>query len=105
MAASRWHSNMNDLFEWISENASSLIDILMPPIYPQIGEKEDQDQSREKTPKGELTTYPEILPILPLRGVVVYPQTAVPLTVGQPRSIKLVDEVVGGDKLVGLVAA
>ncbi|HMB21574.1 MAG TPA: endopeptidase La [Anaerolineales bacterium] len=49
--------------------------------------------------------YPEILPILPLRGVVVYPQTAVPLTVGQPRSIKLVDEVVGGDKLVGLVAA
>ena len=49
--------------------------------------------------------YPAILPILPLRGVVVYPQTAVPLTVGQPRSIKLVDEVVGGDKLVGLVAA
>ncbi|HET9913392.1 MAG TPA: endopeptidase La [Anaerolineales bacterium] len=49
--------------------------------------------------------YPEVLPILPLRGVVVYPQTAVPLTVGQPRSIKLVDEVVGGDKLVGLVAA
>jgi ATP-dependent Lon protease len=49
--------------------------------------------------------YPEVLPILPLRGVVVYPQTAVPLTVGQPRSIKLVDDVVGGDKLVGLVAA
>jgi len=37
--------------------------------------------------------------------VVVYPNTAVPLTVGQPRSIKLVDDVVGGDKLVGLVAA
>jgi len=40
-----------------------------------------------------------------LRGVVVYPQTAVPLTVGQPRSIRLVDEVVGGDKLVGLLAS
>ena len=49
--------------------------------------------------------YPEFLPILPLQGVIVYPQTAVPLTVGQPRSIKLVDDVVGGDKLVGLVAA
>jgi len=36
---------------------------------------------------------------------VVYPQTAVPLTVGQPRSIRLVDDVVGGDKLVGLVAS
>ncbi len=50
-------------------------------------------------------SIPDVLPILPLRGVVVYPQTAVPLTVGQPRSIKLVDEVVGGDKLVGLVAS
>src|SRR5579871_5751562 len=36
-------------------------------------------------------TIPEELPILPLRGVVVYPQTIIPLTVGQPRSIKLVD--------------
>ena len=36
---------------------------------------------------------PDELPILPLRGVVVYPQTIIPLTVGQPRSIKLVDEV------------
>ncbi|RIK50797.1 MAG: endopeptidase La, partial [Chloroflexi bacterium] len=50
-------------------------------------------------------SLPDILPILPLRGVVVYPNTAVPLTVGQPRSIRLVDDVVSADKLVGLVAA
>ena len=55
--------------------------------------------------KNDALKYPEVLPILPLRGVVVYPQTAVPLTVGQPRSIRLVDDVVGADKLVGLVAA
>ncbi len=48
---------------------------------------------------------PDELPILPLRGLVVYPQTAIPLTVGQPRSVKLVDEVVTGDRLIGLVAA
>lgn len=48
---------------------------------------------------------PEEIPILPLRGVVVYPQTAIPLTVGQPRSIKLVDDVVNQDRLVGLVMA
>jgi ATP-dependent Lon protease len=48
---------------------------------------------------------PSELPILPLRGVVVYPQTAIPLTVGQPRSIKLVDDVVSGNRLVGLVTA
>jgi ATP-dependent Lon protease len=105
MAASRWHSNMIELFDWISENASSLLDILMPPIFPQIGEKEETEQSNEKSIKDELTNYPDVLPILPLRGVVVYPQTAVPLTVGQPRSIKLVDDVVASDKLVGLVAA
>ncbi|WP_448592111.1 endopeptidase La [Thermoflexus hugenholtzii] len=48
---------------------------------------------------------PEELPILPLRGVVVYPLTVVPLAIGQPRSIRLVDDVVLGKKLVGLVAS
>lgn len=49
---------------------------------------------------------PSILPILPLRGLVVYPQTAVPLTIGQPRSIRLVDEVVtGDDRLIGVVTS
>ena len=48
---------------------------------------------------------PKELPILPLRGLVVYPHTAVPLTIGQPRSIALVDEVSGGSRLVGLVAS
>ena len=105
MAASRWHSNMLDLFDWISENDSSLLDIFMPPIFPQLGQKQDEDTLDEKAIKDELTSYPDVLPILPLRGVVVYPQTAVPLTVGQPRSVKLVDEVVAADKLVGLVAA
>jgi ATP-dependent Lon protease len=53
----------------------------------------------------EKVEIPPELPILPLRGLVVYPHTAIPLTVGQPRSIKLVDEVIEGDRLVGLVTA
>jgi len=105
MAASRWHSNMLDLLDWISENDSALLDIFMTPIFPQLGQKEDDEQLQAEKMEGELTNYPDVLPILPLRGVVVYPQTAVPLTVGQPRSIRLVDEVVAADKLVGLVAA
>jgi ATP-dependent Lon protease len=49
---------------------------------------------------------PTILPILPLRGLVVYPQTAVPLTIGQQRSIRLVDDVVAGEeRLIGLVTS
>ena len=105
MAASRWHSNLIDLFDWISENDSALLDIFMPPIFPQIAQKKEDEKPVEEPTTDELANYPDILPILPLRGVVVYPQTAVPLTVGQPRSIKLIDDVVASDKLVGLVAA
>jgi len=104
MAASRWHSNMIDLFDWITENDTSLLDILMPSLFSQVDTKTDDASLREEQ-LGDLTNFPDILPILPLRGVVVYPQTAVPLTVGQPRSIRLVDDVVAADKLVGLVAA
>jgi ATP-dependent Lon protease len=53
----------------------------------------------------ESEAFPETLPVLPLRGLVVFPMTAVPLTIGIPRSIRLVDDVVSGDKLVALVAA
>jgi ATP-dependent Lon protease len=52
-----------------------------------------------------LSNIPEELPILPLRGLVVYPQTAVPLTIGQPRSVRLVDDAMGGEKLIGLVTS
>lgn len=48
---------------------------------------------------------PAELPILPLRGLVVYPLTALPLTIGQPRSIKLVDDISLADRMVGLVTA
>ncbi len=50
-------------------------------------------------------SFPGELPILPLRGMVVFPQTAVPLTIGQQRSINLVDEVVTGDRMIGLVTS
>jgi ATP-dependent Lon protease len=67
-----------------------------------------RDQSElegdEETGTDELD-IPDQLPILPLRGVVVYPHTAVPLTIGQPRSIKLIDEAVSGRRLIGLVAS
>lgn len=48
---------------------------------------------------------PTEIPILPLRGVVVYPETAVPLTIGQARSVRLVDDVSGASRLIGMVAS
>jgi ATP-dependent Lon protease len=47
---------------------------------------------------------PESLPVLPLRDAVVFPLTAVPLAVGQPRSVRLVDDVMRGNRLLALVA-
>lgn len=61
--------------------------------------------SEELEEEGTAIDLPEELPILPLRGMVVYPQTAIPLTVGQERSIQLVDDVVAGNRMVGLVAS
>lgn len=60
---------------------------------------DDFEDDGDAMPEVEV---PPSLPILPLRGLVVFPTTAVPLTVGQPRSIKLVDDVVASDRLVGL---
>ncbi len=47
---------------------------------------------------------PDELPILPLKDTVVYPMAVTPLGVGKERSIRLIDEVMRGSRLVGLVA-
>jgi ATP-dependent Lon protease len=47
---------------------------------------------------------PDALPVLPLRDAVVFPLIAVPLAVGQPRSVRLVDDVMRGNRLLALVA-
>jgi ATP-dependent Lon protease len=61
-------------------------------------------ESKKMTDEG-LVDVPREMAILPLRGVVVYPLTALPLTVGRPRSIRLVDDAVLGKRIIGLVAA
>src|SRR5687767_11464868 len=43
------------------------------------------------------------MPILPLRGTVVFPHTVVPLAAAQARSLRLIDEVMSGDRVVGLL--
>jgi ATP-dependent Lon protease len=46
---------------------------------------------------------PPTLPVLPLKETVVFPESMTPLAIGQERSIKLIDDVVGGDRLLALV--
>jgi len=69
-----------------------------------VDEVDAPEAASEQADENEDDDVLEI-PILPLRGLVVYPQTAVPLLVGQPRSIRLIDDVVEGDSIVGLLAS
>ncbi|WP_299576139.1 endopeptidase La [uncultured Sunxiuqinia sp.] len=46
---------------------------------------------------------PEILPILPLRNTVLFPGVVIPITVGRQKSLKLIQDVFRGDKLLGTV--
>ena len=48
---------------------------------------------------------PHRLPVLPLRETVTFPDTMVPLAVGQPRSIELINDVLGGDRMIVMVAS
>jgi ATP-dependent Lon protease len=106
MGATRWNTSANEFVNWMWENDPAGVESLLPSLFPQPKKKDDADPASENGQSSEKAKYPEILPILPLRGVVVYPTTAVPLTVGQPRSIRLVDDVTASEsKLVGLVAA
>src|SRR3954465_6227068 len=49
--------------------------------------------------------YPTALPVLPLKDTVVFPQSMTPLAIGQERSVRLIDDVVSGDRLLALVTA
>jgi ATP-dependent Lon protease len=56
----------------------------------------------EGSPDGAL---PAALPVLPLRGTVPFPDTLIPLAVGQERSVRLVNDVLTGNRMLVMVAA
>jgi ATP-dependent Lon protease len=48
---------------------------------------------------------PSELPVLPLKDTVVFPDSVLPLAIGQERSVRLVDDAVAGNRLLALVAS
>src|SRR5690349_16310565 len=59
----------------------------------------EQDASEEQR-----LNIPDVLPVLPLRGMVVFPFAPTPLVVGQERSIRLIDEAMRGNRLIAVAA-
>ncbi len=64
-----------------------------PPVIAMANRADGPDQPQ----------IPDTLAMLPIRGVVVFPGTVVPLTIGRPAAIKLVDETMPQQKVIGLV--
>src|SRR6266480_3063463 len=56
----------------------------------------------EQLEQGDVE-IPAVLPVLPLKETVVFPQSVSPLAIGQERSVKLVDDVVTGERMLALV--
>ena len=66
--------------------------------------EEEEAEERQSSEEEERLTIPDVLPVLPLKDIVIYPFAVQPLGVGQERSIRLIDDVMRGDRLVVLVA-
>jgi ATP-dependent Lon protease len=54
--------------------------------------------------KEKTTPVPDELPLLPLKDTIVYPLTVYPLVIGKEKSIRLINEVTAGDKILALTA-
>src|SRR5216683_1395024 len=65
---------------------------------------EERESRRGRQGDDEQFSIPAVLPVLPLKDTVVYPFAVQPLGVGQERSIRLIDDVMQGNRMVVLVA-
>src|SRR5579872_2632893 len=85
-----------------TEDEAPTLEIPIPEaVAPEPESAERQPETGDETEHVEL---PDELPILPLKDTVVYPFAVMPLGVGKERSIRLIDDVMRGSRLVGLVA-
>jgi ATP-dependent Lon protease len=55
--------------------------------------------------ESEGRPLPQALPVLPLKETVTYPDALTPLAVGQPRSTRLVNDVLSGERTLVMVAS
>ena len=68
----------------------------------EVVETDDIEQAVRETQAQPL---PGALPVLPLKDMVAFPDTLTPLAVGRPRSIKLVNDVLSGERTIAMVAS
>jgi ATP-dependent Lon protease len=82
------------------DEGDELLDEANPAI--QIVEAPDVDEAIRES-QGR--PVPSALPVLPLRDMVTFPDTLTPLAVGQERSIRLVNDVLSGERALVMVTS
>ncbi|MEI9475238.1 MAG: endopeptidase La [Deltaproteobacteria bacterium] len=58
---------------------------------------------KEEKGRDEKIIVPSELPIIPLRGTVLYPDLILPIMVGRKKSVKLIDDAMDSDRIIGVV--
>jgi ATP-dependent Lon protease len=58
---------------------------------------------RDEKGKDDKVIISEELPILPLRGTVLYPDLILPIMVGRKKSVKLIDDAMDSDRIIGVI--
>ncbi len=93
-----------DVSEYTDEEGINS-DTTMPVHQNGEDEIEESDATVHSAEDDEdRLNIPDVLPVLPLKDTVIYPFAVQPLGVGQERSIRLIDDVMRGNRLVVLVA-
>ncbi len=66
--------------------------------------KELSRKGPKAEPKAEPRTGATALPLLPLKNAVVFPRMLIPLAVGRPRSLRLLEDLPAGERLLLMAA-
>jgi ATP-dependent Lon protease len=66
-----------------------------------VGVPDDGAEGSPELPQA----LPRVLPVLPLRETVAFPETVMPLAVGQPRSVQLVNDALASNRMIVMVAS
>ena len=83
--------NNNDILKDLFNTSGAEVSII--PVMGPDGSSQDLDE----------VELPDLLPILPLRNAILFPNTIIPVTVGRPKSIQLIGDVFRAGRLLGAV--
>ena len=54
-------------------------------------------------PYRQLLDLPQLIPVFPLDGALLLPGGELPLQIFEPRYLNMVDDVMAGDRLIGMI--